>query len=423
MSTGSAGVPRALAAIAAGSMVVVLDDRDRENEADLIMAAQCVDTDSVAFFLEHTSGFLCTAITESRAGELELPLMVEHNTESMGTAFLDSVDFVHGTSTGISAADRAATIRSLAQTDTKPVDLARPGHVLPLRARAGGVLERPGHTEAGVDLCSAAGVLPAALICELITADKREMLRGSQARAFADRHGLEVITIAEIVAYRTDQLGPPQAEHARARIPTPYGLFNAMAYSGEDGIEHAALVHGDVAGHAEVAVRVHSECLTGDLFGSLRCDCRTQLEQSLRMVTAIGAGVIIYLRGHEGRGIGLGQKLRAYRVQQCEGLDTIDANLAVGSPVDVRDYRAAAAMLTELQVRSIRLITNNPDKITALSTLGVKVCERIASGTEPTAENLDYLRTKRDRLGHLLELPTEEELTDRPLSSSAAWPA
>jgi GTP cyclohydrolase II/3,4-dihydroxy 2-butanone 4-phosphate synthase/GTP cyclohydrolase II len=406
----------AAAALAAGGIVVVLDDEDRENEADLVLAAEYADTAAVAFFLEHTSGFLCTAITAERAAELALPAMVESNTEALHTAFLVSVDARTGTSTGISAADRAATIRALADPTTTPDELARPGHVLPLQARPGGVLERPGHTEAGIDLCRLAGLRPTALICELISPDRRTMLRGAHAVAFARDHALPVVTIAQLVAYRREHDGPPPAvpgpraartelrRTGEADLPTPLGLFRGVSYLA-GGLEYIAFVHGDVRGGEEVPVRVHSECLTGDILGCTRCDCGAQLHEALREVVRQGSGVVVYLRGHEGRGIGLGNKLRAYALQQSEGLDTVDANTALGLPVDARDYTVGAAILDDLGIRSSRLLTNNPAKIAGLRAAGATIVGSLALHTPPTDVNLAYLRAKRDRMGHRLTLP------------------
>jgi GTP cyclohydrolase II/3,4-dihydroxy 2-butanone 4-phosphate synthase/GTP cyclohydrolase II len=410
-------IETALEAMRAGRPVVVLDDHDRENEGDLIMAAEFADEESVAFLLEHTSGLLCTAITAERAAELELPLMVTDNTESHGTAFLVSVDYRHETSTGISAADRAATMRALAARETRPEDLARPGHVLPLLARPGGVLERPGHTEAGVDLCELAGLTPAAVLCEIVTPDRRGMMRGTDLVQFAAAHGLPVITIADLIAYRrcmpdTDRSGgaPPMVRRASETVIPVDGVdFRAVCYSTPDGQEHLAFALGDLGDlgdGANVLVRVHSECLTGDVFGSQRCDCGDQLTSALRAVTAAGQGVLVYLRGHEGRGIGLAQKIRAYELQQRLGLDTVDANLRLGLPVDDRDYAVGAHILADLGVRRVRLITNNPDKVAALEEHGLTVVERVRMDTRTNPHNVSYLRTKRERMGHSIGVPT-----------------
>ncbi len=402
------GVRRAVEVLAAGGMVVVLDDEDRENEADLIMAAEHATPERVAFFLEHSSGLLCTAITPERSRALELGLMVEENTESHNTAFLVSVDYRRGTSTGISARDRSATVRALADPATRPTDFARPGHVLPLRSRAGGVLKRAGHTEAGVDLCRMAGVEPAALICELVTPDRLDMMRGNEARRFAREHDLPVITVASLVRHR--RMEKRLVERVSdADIPTDQGTFRAIAYrSLLDGVEHLALVMGEVNRSDDVLVRVHSECLTGDAIGSLRCDCGPQLRTALQHIQEAGSGVIVYLRGHEGRGIGLAHKLRAYRLQQDDGLDTVDANTELGLHIDSREYGVGAQILSDLGVRRVLLMTNNPAKYGGLAGHGLQIAQRVPLEIPPSAHNLAYLTTKRERMGH--ELNLEDEL-------------
>lgn len=395
-------VERAVAALARGEMVVVLDDEDRENEADLIMAAEFADTANVAFFLQHTSGLLCTALAAERAATLDLPLMVQDNTEALRTAFLVSVD-ASTTGTGISAADRATTVRALADPSTRATDLNRPGHVLPLRAVPGGVLRRPGHTEATVDLATLAGLCGVGLLCELVTRDRTGMLRGADAAAFAAEHGLPLVTIRELVEYRRDESRSVERIGA-ADIPTPHGPFRAVAYrNAVDSVEHTALIYGEPVAEEPVLVRVHSECLTGDVFGSMRCDCGTQLQDTLREIARAGCGVVVYLRGQEGRGIGLGHKLRAYELQQARHLDTVDANLELGLPVDSREYGVAAHILFDLGVTRTKVMTNNPDKVAGLRAAGLEVVERVAVRSEPTPQNLAYLRTKRDRMGHLLE--------------------
>jgi 3,4-dihydroxy 2-butanone 4-phosphate synthase/GTP cyclohydrolase II len=393
----------AVAALGRGGMVLVVDDEDRENEGDLIMAAEYANTDAVAFFLQYTSGFLCVAVDEQRAAELNLGMMVPDNTERHRTAFLVSVDYTPGTSSGISAGDRSATIRALADPQLDPADLARPGHVMPLLAKPGGVLERPGHTEAGVDLCRLAGLSGTALLCEIVTPDRREMMRRDGLRLFATQHQLPMISIAELRAWRE------RAEHRVSRtgqssMPTEVGDFVAIAYqSPANGVEHLVLVKGDVAAADAPLVRVHSECLTGDLAGSLRCDCGAQFRSALSAIAGAGSGVLIYLRGHEGRGIGLGHKLRAYELQQWMGLDTVDANLRLGLPVDSRDYGPACDILDDLGVRSVRLLTNNPDKVEALTDRGITVTERVAHEPMAGPHSWSYLTTKRDRMGHLLQ--------------------
>ncbi|MBC3190391.1 GTP cyclohydrolase II [Pseudonocardia sp. C8] len=393
-------VDDAIEALSRAGVVLVVDDEDRENEGDLIMAAEYADTDSVAYFLEHTSGFLCVAIDEERAAELDLGLMVPENTEKQGTAFLVSVDYLPGTTTGISAGDRAATIRALADPALDPADLARPGHIMPLLARPGGVLERPGHTEAGVDLCRMAGLSGAALLCEIVTPDRRSMLRGDGLADFARRHRIPIVTIDELRAYRS-AARPVVTRTGQSMLPTEAGTFEAIAYrSPGEGVEHMALVMGDVTSGSPL-VRLHSECITGDIAGSLRCDCGTQLRAAMAAISEAGAGVLVYLRGHEGRGIGLGDKLRAYQLQMHEGLDTVDANVSLGLPVDGRDYGAACDILVDLGVRRVRLLTNNPDKVRAVEAAGLSV-ERAAHEFHANHHNVRYLEAKRDRLGHEL---------------------
>jgi GTP cyclohydrolase II/3,4-dihydroxy 2-butanone 4-phosphate synthase/GTP cyclohydrolase II len=397
-------ITEAVAALSRGGMVLVVDDEDRENEGDLIMAAEHANTDNVAFFLEHTSGFLCVAIDEKRADALQLGLMVPDNTERHRTAFLVSVDYTPGTSSGISAGDRAATIRALADPQLDPADLARPGHVMPLLAKPGGVLERPGHTEAGVDLCRLAGFSGAALLCEIVTPDRREMMRRDGLRQLAAQHHLPMISIADLRAWR-ERAQRRVTRTGQSSLPTEVGDFEAIAYqSPGDSVEHLVLVKGDVSAADAPLVRVHSECITGDLAGSLRCDCGAQFRSALSAIADSGSGVLIYLRGHEGRGIGLGHKLRAYELQQWMGLDTVDANLQLGLPVDSRDYGAACDILYDLGVRKVRLLTNNPDKVQALTDRGITVTERVAHEPIAGPHSWSYLTTKRDRMGHLLQL-------------------
>ncbi len=396
-------IETALAAIARGDIVVVVDDEDRENEGDLIMASEHVTPEKIAFFLHHTSGFVCAAITSERARELELPPMVERNTESMRTAFLVSVDYVHGTTTGISAADRAATVRALIDPATRPDDLARPGHIMPIEARPGGVLRRAGHTEATVDLARLAGLAPAGILCEIVTGDKTGMARQPELRRFARQHGLPMISIADLIRYRrrSEKLVRRVAE---ARLPTSAGEFRCIVFESLlDGQQHLALVRGDIAGRDRLLVRVHSECLTGDVFGSVRCDCGVQLDAALQMIAQEGSGVLLYLRGHEGRGIGLGHKIQAYELQD-RGHDTVDANIALGLPVDAREYGIGAQILVDLGVTTMRLISNNPRKFSGLEGFGLDIVERVPSITAPTADNIGYLRTKATRMGHLLEV-------------------
>ncbi len=397
----SARIEDAVAAIARGEMVVVVDDVNRENEGDLILAAEKVTSEAVAFMVRHTSGVLCAPLTGERLAALDLPLMVPRNTESYQTAFTVSVDVRRGTSTGISAADRAATIQALVDPATRPEDLARPGHVFPLRARPGGVLERPGHTEAAVDLARLAGLRPAGVLAEIVN-DDGTMARLPQLERFAEEHGLLLIAIADLERYRRATESQVRRV-SQARLPTRHGTFTAHVYeSVRDGTPHVALVMGSVGGEPPVLVRMHSECLTGDVFGSLRCDCGEQLERATEMIAGEGRGIVLYIRDHEGRGIGLGHKLRAYALQD-EGYDTVEANRALGLPVDARDYDAAARMLADLGVSSLRLLTNNPGKVASLRTAGLEV-EPVPLVAPARAENLRYLRTKQEKLGHVLGL-------------------
>ncbi|EST24464.1 3,4-dihydroxy-2-butanone 4-phosphate synthase [Streptomycetaceae bacterium MP113-05] len=398
-------VAQAVADIAAGRPVVVVDDEDRENEGDLIVAAETITPEIVAFMMSECRGLICAPMEATALDRLALPQMVQRNTESMGTAFTVSVDASrdHGVTTGISAADRATTIRLLTDPAAASGDFVRPGHVFPLRAKAGGVLTRPGHTEAGVDLARMAGLRPAAAIVE-IAGEDGVMLRLPELVPFARKHGLSIISIEDLIAHRRAE-EPSVRREATTRLPTRYGDFRAHGYrSTVDGVEHIALVAGDPAarGGEDVLVRVHSECLTGDVFGSQRCDCGPQLTGSLDRVQAEGRGVVLYLRGHEGRGIGLMSKLRAYELQE-RGRDTLDANLELGLPADARDYGAAAEILADLGVRSLRLMTNNPHKTAAMTDHGLRVTGREPMPVTAGEHNIRYLRTKRDRMGH--ELP------------------
>ena len=400
-------IERAVADLAEGKPVVVIDDEDRENEGDLIFAAEKATPELVSFTVRYTSGYVCVALTETDCDRLDLPPMHHTNSDNFRTAFTVTVDAKEGVSTGISAADRAHTIRLLADPEATPGDLVRPGHVLPLRAREGGVLRRPGHTEAAVDLARMAGLAPAGALCEIVSQkDDTDMARGDELRVFAEDHELTLITIADLIAYRR-RFEKHVVRVAQARIPTAHGEFVAYGYDSLlDGIEHIAMVVGDVAtpeGDGEdVLVRVHSECLTGDVLGSLRCDCGPQLDAALEAVAAEGRGIVLYMRGHEGRGIGLLHKLQAYQLQEA-GADTVDANLAMGLPADARDYGIGAQILADLGVRSMRLLTNNPEKRAGLEGYGLTINGRVPMPVRPTPENLRYLRTKRDRMGH--ELP------------------
>ena len=408
-----AGVERALVEIAAGRAVVVVDDEDRENEGDLIFAAQRASAELVSFMVRYTSGYICVALTEDDCDRLDLPPMYHSNNDAFRTAFTVTVDAKAGVSTGISASDRARTMRLLAARESTAGDFVRPGHVLPLRAKPGGVLRRPGHTEAAVDLARLAGLSPAGALCEIVSQkDEGDMARTDELRVFAEDHDLAMVSIADLISYR--RRFEKQVERvAEARIPTPHGGFTAFGYDNVlDGIEHIALVCGQIGDGQDVLVRVHSECLTGDVFGSLRCDCGTQLDAALAAVAAEGRGVVLYMRGHEGRGIGLMHKLQAYQLQES-GADTVEANLALGMPADARDYGTGAQILVDLGVRSMRLLTNNPDKRAGLEGYDLRVLDRIPLPIRPTRENLRYLRTKRDRMGH--DLPELDGLPDSAL--------
>jgi 3,4-dihydroxy 2-butanone 4-phosphate synthase/GTP cyclohydrolase II len=398
----TATIDEAIAAIAAGRMVIVVDDEDRENEGDLIVAAEYASPEVMAFFVRHTSGLICASITSERADELDLPLMVARNTESQRTAFTVTVDYRMGTTTGISATDRSLTARALVHPATRPQDLARPGHLHVLRAREGGVLKRAGHTEAAVDLARLAGLTPAGVLCEVVTPDGLGMARLPELEAFAERHGLLLITIADLIRHRRQRERLVRRTGA-ARLPTEHGEFRCVAYqSVMDHETHLAFVMGEPAGQENVLVRVHSECLTGDVFGSRRCDCGAQLQSAMRMIADAGLGVLVYLRGHEGRGIGIAHKLQAYELQDG-GLDTVDANVELGLPVDSREYGIGAQILVDLGITTMRLLTNNPAKRGGLEGFGLQIVERMPIHTVPNEENIRYLRTKRDRLGHLLD--------------------
>jgi len=396
-----ATIPDAVAAIARGEIVVVVDDEDRENEGDLIMAAESATAEKIAFFVRHTSGVICTPLTGERLDELDIPLMVRDNTESQRTAFTYSVDFRHNTSTGISAADRSATIQALIAPSTRPGDLARPGHIFPLRYAEGGVLKRAGHTEAAVDLARMAGMFPSGVLCEIVN-DDGTMARVPDLVKFCQEHNLLLISIAELIRYRR-QNEKLVKRISEARIPTQWGDFTCYVYESIlDGEQHVAMVRGAVQGQDSVLVRVHSECLTGDVFGSLRCDCGTQLDQSMERIAEEGLGVVVYLRGHEGRGIGLGHKIRAYSLQD-EGADTVEANLALGLPIDNREYGIGAQILVDLGITTMRSMTNNPSKYGGLEGFGLDITERVPLQSIPNPENIEYLRTKREKMGHILE--------------------
>ena len=406
--TPAQAVQTAVAAIAAGGMVVVVDDEDRENEGDLIIAADLITPAQMAFLVRHTTGIVCAPMPAARAQALQLPQMVTDNTDAHGTAFTVTVDHAD-TTTGVSATDRATTVRALADPTAHAGHFRRPGHVFPLVARAGGVLVRAGHTEAAVDLATLAGLSGVGVIGEIVDEDG-SMRTGASLTDFAATHGLPVLAIADLVRHRraTERLVELVGS---AQMPTEFGDFRALAYRNTlDGTEHLALVMGDLAAASATPggalVRVHSECLTGDILGSLRCDCGGQLEQALAAVATEGVGAVVYLRGHEGRGIGLGHKIRAYALQE-EGLDTVDANTAQGLPVDSRSYGVGAQILGDLGATRIRLITNNPAKFGGLEGYGLTITGRVSLPTVATPHNVRYLRTKRDRMGHQLAGTTQ----------------
>jgi|TARA_B100001094_G_scaffold125504_1_gene121590 3,4-dihydroxy 2-butanone 4-phosphate synthase/GTP cyclohydrolase II len=393
-------IREAIDAIAEGKFVVVVDDEDRENEGDLIIAAESVSNEDMAFMVKHTSGVVCCAITNERADSLHLPLMVANNTEAMGTAFTISVDVAEGTTTGISASDRSLTCKALANGAITASGFARPGHVFPLRARAGGVLKRAGHTEAAVDLATMAGLAPAGVLCEIVS-DNGTMARLPELMEFAKNHSIPIISIADMIRYRNRHERLVE-RFSTARIPTKYGDFSAHIYrSSLDEVEHLAFVFGDLDNDETPLVRVHSECLTGDVLGSLRCDCGFQLDLAMKLVSENRSGAIIYLRGHEGRGIGLGHKMRAYALQD-EGMDTVEANVALGFSPDSREYGIGAQIISDLGIQKMRILTNNPKKYGGLQGYNLEIVERVPliSGLNP--ENVRYLKTKEERMGHLM---------------------
>lgn len=397
-------IERAIADFREGKAIVVVDDEDRENEGDIIFAASKATPELMAFLVRYSSGLVCAPITGEILDRLAIPLMTPHNREMMRTAYTVSIDARDGITTGISAYDRARTCRVLADSATEPFELNQPGHIVPLRAKPGGVLERAGHTEAAVDFARLAGLTPAGVIGEVMN-DDGTLMRAPELREFADEHGLALVSIEALQVHL--RLHESQVVRlATTRLPTEFGEFTALGYRDRiEGSEHIALVHGD-PGTEDVLVRIHSECLTGDVFGSRRCDCGPQLELSMTEITAAGAGIVVYLRGHEGRGIGLLHKLQAYGLQD-QGSDTVDANLQLGFGEDERDYAAGAQILRDLGVTSARLLTNNPDKTTALEAYGVKVSERLPLLIAPTDDSLRYLQTKAERMGH--DLPGIQE--------------
>ena len=399
MSEEFAPIEQAVEDIRAGRIVIVIDDADRENEGDFVMAASKVTPEAVNFMATHGRGIICLPCTGQRLDELNIPLMVSGKAGSHETAFAVSIDARGTTTTGTSAFDRAETVRAVCDPTTRPEDISMPGHIFPLRAHEGGVLKRAGHTEAAVDLARLAGLYPAGLICEIMHPDGT-MARLPELRRVAAEHGLTMVSIADLIAFRRarERLVRKVAE---AAIPTDHGPFVAHAYESlVDGRVHVALVLGEVGDGERILVRVHSECLTGDVFGSLRCDCGAQLDAALSTVGTVGRGVVLYIRGHEGRAIGLTHKLRAYQLQES-GQDTVEANESLGFPADQRDYGIGAQILYDLGVRSMRLLTNNPLKRAGLEGHGLSIAERLPLETTPTKENLRYLQTKREKLGHL----------------------
>jgi 3,4-dihydroxy 2-butanone 4-phosphate synthase/GTP cyclohydrolase II len=404
-TTGSApfvSITEAVAEIAAGRMLIVVDDEDRENEGDFVMAAEKVTPEAINFMATHGRGLICLPLTGERLDALRIPPMTNTNTSAQGTAFHVSIGAKGRITTGISAADRAVTVLAAIDPATGPDDIAMPGHVFPLKAKPGGVLERAGHTEAAVDLAKLAGLSPAGVICEIMNADGT-MARRPQLEEVASAHGLKMVTVADLIRYRrkTERLVELTS---KVRMPTRFGDFTAYGYtSSVDDTTHVALVAGDVAGKSDVLVRVHSECLTGDVFHSLRCDCGAQLEEALRLVNEAGTGVVLYIVGHEGRGIGLANKLKAYELQE-QGQDTVEANESLGFPADLRDYGIGAQILVDLGVTSMRLMTNNPTKIVGLEAYGLTVTEQVALQVPSCPENIAYLRTKKEKMRHSLEL-------------------
>jgi 3,4-dihydroxy 2-butanone 4-phosphate synthase/GTP cyclohydrolase II len=398
-TTPFATVEQAIEDIRGGKMVVVVDDPDRENEGDLTIAAQFATPDAINFMATHARGLICLCLTEERADELGLRPMTDHNEAPLGTAFTVSIEAREGVTTGISAADRSRTIQVAIHPDTTAHDLVQPGHVFPLRARPGGVLERIGQTEAAVDLARLAGLNPSGVVCEIMN-DDGTMARVPDIVPYCERHGLNMITVADLVEYRRRHEKLVE-RGATVRLPTDYGEFNAIAFREKlNGKTHVALVKGDVEGVENVLVRVHSECLTGDVFHSLRCDCGEQLEQALAQIEREGRGVLLYM-AQEGRGIGLLNKLRAYELQE-QGRDTVEANLELGFPADARDYGIGNQILADLGLTTIRILTNNPKKLTGIDGFGLTVVEQVPIEVEPNAENRRYLAAKRDKLGHRL---------------------
>ena len=399
---GISSIAEAIDDIKAGRFVIIVDDEDRENEGDLAIAADKVTVESVNFMAKHARGLICLPIIGKRLDELRIPMMVQDNTSRYSTAFTVSIEAKRRVSTGISAADRAETVKAVLDPNTKPADLVQPGHMFPLRAKEAGVLGRAGHTEAIVDLSRLAGLYPAGVICEIMN-DDGSMARLPQLEIIADRYGIKIVTIADLIAYRRrhERLIHRVAE---AKLPSKYGEFTAIAYKSDvDSDEHLALIMGDLSSEEPALVRVHSECLTGDVFGSLRCDCGEQLAMAMQTIAKEGRGVLLYMR-QEGRGIGFHNKMRAYALQD-DGLDTVEANLALGLPVDLRDYGIGAQILADLGLHEIRLLTNNPKKVVGLEGYGLKVVQTIPIICHPNPYNIRYLKTKQEKMGHHLCVP------------------
>lgn len=414
-------IEEALEALRRGEFLVVVDDEDRENEGDLIIAAEKINQDNLGFMVRYTSGVICIPMEGHRLDELSIPLMVSDNTSVHSTAFTVSVDYRHNTTTGISAGDRAATVHALIDPTTRPADLIRPGHMFPLRYCEGGVLKRAGHTEATVDLARLAGLYPAGVLCEIVN-DDGQVARMPFLKEFAKRHNLKMISIADLIRYRLAK-EKLVTRISTARIPTAYGEFISHVYESQlDGAKHVALVKGDISKGTDILTRVHSECLTGDIFGSLRCDCGLQLQAALKKIADAGSGVLLYLRGQEGRGIGIAHKLRAYTLQDEQGLDTVEANEELGLPVDSRKYGIGAQILADLGVTSMRLMTNNPHKYSGLAGFGLAIAERVPLLPKPTKENLRYLSAKQDKMGHHFNLKdliaNDEELQEELLCAT-----
>jgi len=403
---GLATITEAIEDIKAGKFVIVVDDEDRENEGDLVMAAEMVTPEAINFMAVHGRGLICMPVTSERLDELKIPMMVSNNTSNFGTAFTVSVEAKHGTSTGISAADRAQTVRVIIDPKTRPEDLVMPGHMFPLRARDGGVLVRAGQTEATVDLARLSGLYPAGICCEIMNEDGT-MARMPQLEVIAKKLELKIVSVADLIAYRYRHEKLVQRV-AEAKLPTPYGNFRVIAYKSQtDPAEHLALVMGDVATDEPVLVRVHSQCLTGDVFHSLRCDCGEQVEMAMKRIAEEDRGVILYMR-QEGRGIGIHNKIKAYALQD-EGLDTVEANVSLGFKADQRDYGVGAQILADLGVRNMRLMTNNPKKMSGLASYGLTITEQLPITTKPNPHNRRYLQTKQKKMGHILEIPHAAE--------------